>query len=202
MSKYWARFVRRSDHTFRLDTRIYLQDVDRCRTDDPVVGAVVAKNPGSAKPSNTTTRRLQPLNLANDRLIPTVRSMVNRAYAAADSSPPPAGFIQVLNLFYLCDKDFRQATRTITQIARPPRDKAEARTFPWIMYLWGKHEPATAGFMRRFRHLDSTQHFYFDNNRNTLICDVPAEGSFARHTQGLKLQPVINHLASLLACDS
>jgi hypothetical protein len=198
MSLYWARFVNYGSNIFRIDTRVYLQDVEKCRKSDAVIGAVVAKNPGSAQPSDTTSRSLQPITLANDRLIPTVRSFTAKAYRKANIAPPANAYIQVLNLFYLCNKDFNQALRSVSLMAELLTDPSESKTFPWIMYLWGAFEGRKAQYIRRFEDLNSRNHFYFDKNINELVSDVPGEGSFAKHTQGLELKPIIKYLATLI----
>jgi len=64
MPLYWARFVNGdSNSILRLDTRVYVRDVNSCRTTDIAIGAVVAKNPGSARPSDVGLRTLQPITL-------------------------------------------------------------------------------------------------------------------------------------------
>lgn len=198
MTSYWAKFVKHGLHLFRLDTRIYLQPVAKCGPGDQPIGAVVAKNPGSARPSDAKTTALHELALANDKLLPTVRSFVAKAYLNAGVEPPAGGYVQVLNLFYLCDKGFSRAMRTIGGIPKPPSDKSETKRFPWIMYLWGEYDEAKAPYMARFGRLESGCHFYFDKNRDRIIPSVPRRGSFAKHTQGMVLEPVIKHLASLL----
>jgi hypothetical protein len=195
---YWARFVPCQSRLFRFDTRVYLRGVPKCRSTDTVIGAVVAKNPGSARPSDSQSRALQPIELANDRLIPTVRSFVLKAYRMAGVAASRNAYIQVLNLFYLCEKDFGCAIRGIGSMVNPPADPAESNVFPWIMYLWGKYECRKAHFIRRFSRLDSENHFYVDKNLNQIVRGIPGRDSFARHTQGLKLEPVVAHLASLL----
>jgi len=198
MSLYWAKFVSHGSNLFRLDTRIYLQPVAKCGPGDQPIGAVVGKNPGSARPSDVTTRTLHKLTLANDKLLPTVRSIVVKAYSKAGIEPPDGGYVQVLNLFYLCDKGFDRAMRAIGRIDKPPSDESESKHFPWIMYLWGEYHDAKASYIDRFEKLDSDRHFYFDKNRDRIVPSVPNRGSFAKHTQGLVLEPVIKHLASLI----
>lgn len=198
MSLYWAKFERDdSGRTFRLDTRVYLTDVAKCSTKDPLIGAVVAKNPGSAQPSGSA-RLLQPIQLANDKLIPTVRSIVMKAYEEADCKSARRGYIQVLNLFYLCDNKYTQALREMSHISKPPTDPAEDRCFPWVFYLWGEYDQHKAPYIDRFTDLNADAHFYFDKLRDVVVSGVPGKTSFAKHTQGLVQEPVIDHLAQLL----
>jgi hypothetical protein len=198
MPLYWARFERRGTNLFRFDTRIYLEDLEECGPDDTVVGAVVAKNPGSARPSDDDSTVLHPITLTNDKLLPTVRSLVRQAYDQAGIEPPPGAYVQVLNLFYLCEKDYGRAIQAIRGMTNRPLDATEENEFPWIMYLWGEYHGDKAPYIRRFRTLNSCHHFYFDKNRDELVVGVPGAGSFAKHTQGLKLGPVIEHVAALI----
>jgi hypothetical protein len=202
MPLYWARFQNHGGHLFRIDTRVYLTDVAECREDDCPVGAVVAKNPGSARPSDATSIALHPISLKNDRLIPTVRSFVRRAYEEAEIEIPSRGYIQVLNLFYLCEKEYSEAIRKLRSIASPPLDPAEEGRFPWIMYLWGKYDRSKASHMTRFSRIESDHHFYFDQNLERIVQGVPGPTAFARHTQGMELEPVITYLAALIGSGS
>ena len=196
--KYWAQFVKHGRSTFRLDTRAYLQAVRQVRPEDVVLGAVVAKNPGSAKASDDESTEIQPIDLANDRLIPNVRSFVQKAYDKAGLPAPRRGYIQVLNLFYLCDKEFTRAIRALANVSAPLFDPAEFRAFPWVWYAWGEFEERKARFIERFSGLESASHSYFDQHQQKVVRGVPGRGSFARHPQGLKSAPIIEHLASLI----
>ena len=49
-NRYRAIFRSEGDETFRLDTRVYLKEINEPQDSDICVGAVVGKNPGSAKP--------------------------------------------------------------------------------------------------------------------------------------------------------
>lgn len=200
MSLYWAKFKRHeSGRIFRFETRVYLSDIPKCTSTDPVIGAVIAKNPGSAQPSAGAPRTIQPIQLANDRLLPTVRSIVRKAYRGAKTDAPQRGYIQVLNLFYLCDNDFKHAIREISRIDNPPIDPAESKRFPWVFYLWGDYTHNKAQFIQRFTDLDARHHFYFDKNDTIVVPGVPVEKSFAKHTQGLNQKPIIEHMADFLS---
>jgi hypothetical protein len=198
MPLYWAQFVKHGEDLFRLDTRIYLAEVAECRPGDQLVGAVVAKNPGSARPRDVNSTGLHPITLKNDKLIPTVRSFVRKAYQAAGVEFPVRGYVQVLNLFYLCDKDYKAAIRKIARIADAPIDPSEQEEFPWIMYLWGDSHRSKAPHIIRFRDIASDHHFYLDQNLQMIVEGVPGNDSFARHTQGMDLDLVIAHLATLI----
>src|SRR5690606_12300919 len=104
MNPYWAEFKQVGEHLFRYDTRVYLAGVDHCKPSDPRIGAIVAKNPGSANPSDITASGIQPINIGKDKLIPVVSSFLRQAYATANKQPPARGYVQVFNLFHLCNK--------------------------------------------------------------------------------------------------
>ena len=83
---YFAEFRNHAGAVFRLDTRIYLRDGDGPRIGDVCVGAIVAKNPGSA--GSTTFGTLQPLELRNDKLLPFVRNRFIADYRHAGKAVP------------------------------------------------------------------------------------------------------------------
>src|SRR5687768_2305947 len=97
---YFANFQRCGGALFRLDTRIYLNDHDAPSKHDVRIAAVVAKNPGSAKPR--ALGRLAPLTLAGDKMLPSVRNRFRAAYSTAKKVSPQGAYVQVWNLFYLC----------------------------------------------------------------------------------------------------
>ena len=199
---YFARFERHGSDLFRLDTRIYLDDVSECTPQDCVIGAVVAKNPGSALPTNEAALGMQPIDLNRGMLLRTVRSIVIKAYTQSKQSWPTGAYVQVLNLFYLRDARFRSALKRISQVPEPPVDRAEQKVFPWTMYLWGRTDERIKRFTARFSTLIAPHHFYFDKNLNRLVFDRPDENSFAKHTQGLSQKPIVEYLATLVASET
>jgi hypothetical protein len=116
MATFWAQFERLGDFVFRFDTRVYLNDVVTCGECDPVIGAVVAKNPGSSQPSDLSSRSIQAVSLNGGRLLPTVHSVVKEAFRRAGQHWPESGYVQVFNLFYLCDKNAKRALRLASRL--------------------------------------------------------------------------------------
>ena len=89
---YFARFESVADHIFRFDTRIYLGK-HNADEDGECVGAIVGKNPGSAKPTQLGV--LAPLKLDGDKMLPSVRNRFIAAYQNAGKPIPNNVFIQV-----------------------------------------------------------------------------------------------------------
>lgn len=198
MSQFWAKFLSIDGETFRLDTRIYLKDIDAPRKGDLCVGAIVGKNPGSAKES-TSSGELQPIELDGDKLLPTVRNIITKAYVEANMPLPERGYVQVLNLFYLCNKNLAQALASIEKFSEPQLCKSEAGAFPWVWYVWGDESADLNPYKKRFSQVNSNYHFFFDNRAKEVKSQSPKHHEFAKHTQGLKHEYVVPHIAKIIA---
>lgn len=109
MTYFWAKFKMSGSNTFRFDTRIYLNEIEEPLKTDICIGAIVGKNPGSANPCDKTKSSLQEINLDGDKLLSSVRNIIRKSYQEAKSKLPNQGYIQVLNLFYLCNPDLEKA---------------------------------------------------------------------------------------------
>ncbi|MDH0202777.1 hypothetical protein [Comamonas aquatica] len=197
MSHFWAKFQSSGGELFRLDTRIYLNNIDAPKQSDSCIGAIVGKNPGSAKPSSSTGE-IQPIQLDGDKLLPTVRNIVTKAYVTAKIAIPERGYVQVLNLFYLCNPILSQAVETISQITTPPICKSESGHFPWVWYVWGDDHVGFRPHKERFSKIDADHRFFFDNSVKEVKGSSPQNNEFARHTQGLKHIYVVPYIAQLI----
>lgn len=197
MHTYWAKFEFINQDLFRLDTRVYLSPVDSIQAEDTCVGAIVGKNPGSAQP-HITTSCIQPIKLSGDRCLPTVRHIVLKAYTLAGLPLPRRGFIQVLNLFYLCNPNLRRALSAIKAHGDVKCCPAESRTFPWVWYIWGGSSKALNTYKLRFAHIDTSHHFYYDKLNECIVDKAALPNDFAKHTQGLKHKFVVPYIAGLL----
>lgn len=202
MPHYFAKFVRHGADLFRLDTRVYLDDVFECTSQDFAIGAVIAKNPGSALPTDPKSDSVQQIDLNRGMLLRTLRSVVTKAYLQSNRRWSPGAYIQVLNLFYLCDPIYRSAIRRIGKISAPPIDSAEEKAFPWVLYLWGKSDERVGQFKSRFTALRAKQHFFYDKNLSRLVRNSPTEQSFAKHMQGLPHKSVVDFLAAVIASEA
>ena len=200
-SRYWAAFERRGDDLFRFDTRIYGDAVDRPRRGDRPLGCVIGKNPGSALPLCWQENALLPIALGNDRFLPTVRSVVHKAYAANGLLWPHDGYVQVFNLFYLCNRDLRQARNRLAQLRESPRCPAERRRQPWAWFVWGGADPLLDPLKARFRRRAWRAAFFVSSDSASVTCRAPRTLEHARHTQGMQLAAPVAQLATLVTAQ-
>ena len=194
MSNFWARFEKINGRLFRYDTRIYLQPVNNIETSDICLCAVVGKNPGSAKGEPSAT--LKEINLDGDKLLPTVRNIFLKAYQDADKELPERSYIQVLNLFYLCEADLNLAISQAENETTQETCQTENKLFPFVWFVWGGDDDRLNHFKMRFEFLKVIQPFYYDNG--TIVEKIPEETSSARHTQGLKHDYVLSYISNML----
>ena len=165
---------------------------------DVCIGAVVGKNPGSAKPSARGITTLQPILLDGDKMLPTVAGVVAKAFAAAGKRPRPGEYIQVLNLFYLCDSNLAAALRRISQCPSAINCETEVNQHSWLWYVWGGPDPKLASYKERFANANTQHHFYLDKLSGRVVATPPGSKGFAKHTQGMVQEHVIRHVAGLL----
>ena len=197
MSHYWAEFTQLGKDTFRFDTRIYIRSINSTEKSDRCVGAVVGKNPGSAK-AGIIGKGIQPIELEGDKLLPTVHNIVKKAYMAAGIQTPERGYIQVLNLFYLCNPDLGKAIIALKENKCARNCSTENRSCPWIWYVWGGASEALTPYQNRLSNLIGNDHFYYDKEKSKVIAESPFATAFAKHTQGLKHDYVVPYIAGLL----
>jgi hypothetical protein len=197
MGNYWAIFEEIEGDVFRFDTRIYLKPIESPETNDECIGAIIGKNPGSAKASRISSE-LQPINLERDQFLKAVRSIVTKAYCLASITPPERGYIQILNLFYLCNASLPSAIVSINKNPYVRACKAESIEFPWGWYAWGPDSKKLNEFKQRYSGLNATHHFFYDYE-SKIVRDTPASVTDkAKHTQGMPQIPVVEHLVKLL----
>lgn len=197
MPNYWAKFENINKDIFRFDTRIYLNSIDKPTDDDICIGAIVGKNPGSAKPRDVG-KGILPINLDNDKLLPTVRSIVCKSYKSAGVQLPKRGYIQVLNLFYLCNPDLRQAISSISKNTNAKYCLSEKRAFPWVWYVWGGESESLNAFKLRFAAINTNNHLYYDKSIRRVVNKPASTSAFAKHTQGLKHDLIVPYISKLI----
>lgn len=196
--KDWASFEQVGSDTFRYDTRVYLDPIGAPSQQDVCIGAVVGKNPGSARPLYASKSGLQPIDLGGDKLIPNVRSIVRKAYVLAAKTPPANAYIQILNLFYLCNPDLEMAIKRIKIHSTAKVCPSETNIFPWIWYVWGSHSDDLSLFKGRFATLMSNTHFFVNTASGLVVHSRATEDSSARHTQGLSHDLIVPALRRIV----
>jgi hypothetical protein len=191
---YYARFETVADHVFRFDTRIYLSKHDPQKS-GKCVGAIIGKNPGSAKPTQLGV--WAPLNLDGDKMLPSVRNRFVDAYKQAGKEIPVNAFVQVWNLFYLCNPNLEEACSIISSFVNLPRCPSENRKPRVVWFAWGGNDSRLNPFKQRFI---SSHHpsFYYNHQSSEVIGHIPSADDFAKHPQGMPAIPVINYLAGVL----
>lgn len=191
---YYARFETIENHLFRFDTRIYLGEHDT-NQDGECVGAIVGKNPGSAQPTQLGV--FAHLNLDGDKMLPSVRNRFIAAYEQAVKPIPANAYVQVWNLFYLCNPNLDEACSIIKNFAIQPQCPSEKNQPKVVWFAWGGNDGHLNPFKPRFikRNIPS---FYYNHQSRAVVSHAPSEHDFAKHPQGMPATPVINHLASVL----
>lgn len=197
---FWAEFKQIENDVFRFNTRIYLNYINEIECSDLCIGAVVGKNPGSAK-SSDINNGIQPIILDGDKLLPTVRNIVIKSYDMSGVSIPQRGYIQVLNIFYICERNIGCATTKLVNNKICPNDMAENISFPWVWYVWGGKSKYLNPYKYRFSKLKARNHFYYDKDMSTVITQPATESSFAKHTQGLRHDDIVPHITHLIKSE-
>ncbi|SFK54556.1 hypothetical protein [Methylophaga sulfidovorans] len=197
---YWANFKNIDGYLFRFDTRIYLKPISDVLPNDECIGAVVGKNPGSASPLYHSDGII-PIDIGNDKLLPTLKSLIEKSYNNSNLSLPDRKYIQVMNLFYLCEHNLPLAIHKNMRSQKAITCKSECNNYPWIWYLWGNGRDNNAkllnAFKQRFRTIKSEHHFYLDKNSSQIVWSMPDATDFAKHLQGIphrKVLPTISYL--------
>ncbi len=191
---YYARFEEVDGQLFRFDTRIYLGAHDLA-AESICVGAIVGKNPGSAKPTELSV--LAPLALDGDKMLPSVRNRFRAAYQVAGKSIPNNAYVSVWNLFYLCNPVLDQACAVVNAMGNSPSCESEEGVPPVIWFAWGGNDARLNAFKQRYLTCQRNS-FYYDHRAAKVIAQAPSAEDFAKHPQGMLARPVVEHLAGFL----
>ncbi|MEM9759670.1 MAG: hypothetical protein AAF933_10580 [Pseudomonadota bacterium] len=190
---------------WRLDTRIYVHGVDRPRRGDRPLGCIIGKNPGSALPASASVDTairppavLQSIELGRDRFLPTVRAIVRKSYHRAGLEWPERQFVQVLNLFYLCNRNLREAKVQVAGIDDPVACPGERRRMPWTWFAWGGPDRQLDPLKQRFSRRRWQSPFFYDTASGIARQRLPGKNDHARHTQGMAHGEIVDLLAGLL----
>lgn len=198
MTHFWAKFKKRDLNNFRYDTRIYLNKISHPESTDNCIGAIVGKNPGSANPIDKNNSSIQEIRLDGDKLLPTVKNIIRKSYIRAGVEIPNRGYIQVLNLFYLCNPILKEAIFEREELSDLNFCLSENKNFPWVWYLWGGDNYSLNNFKKRFKIIKADTHFFFNQKTKEIKKGVPSTKDFARHTQGLKHSLIVPFISELI----
>jgi len=197
---YWAKFEEKEGEIFRFNTRIYLQPIEKPLSTDVCIGAFIGKNPGSAQATNSKVSTLQRIQLGNDKLLPTIKSIMTKAYKVAGKESIPHSYIQILNLFYLRDQSLHQARRRIQGfLPDHPIDCSENNKFPFVFYSWGGPNDRINEYKNRFiKNIRTNNHIWFDYNANRTNLTKPSETDFVKHILGLRHDNILSQIADVI----
>jgi len=197
---YWAQFENINGAMFRFNTRVYLQPIAKPSPTDVCIGAFIGKNPGSAQPTNPKVSTLQRIQLGNDKMLATIRNIMIKAYKAAGIEILPNSYIQVLNLFYLCDPLLNQARRRMQEfLPNHPIDCSENNDFLFVFYSWGGPNDGINCYKNRFiKNIHTNNHIWFDYNANKTKITKPSETDFVKHIQGLPHCKILPQIAAII----
>ena len=192
---YWAKFENIGNNIHRFDTRVYLIEINKPSDNDKCLGAIVGKNPGSAR--GAISNELIQIDLQGDKLLPTVRNIFENAYKKCAKEIPENSYIQVLNLFYLCDADLNNAIKKYEN-STSKIDECENKNFPFICYVWGGENKKLSNMKDRFNKINSKKHFYLDPRNDCIKENIPSNIDLAKHTQFMKQEKVIDYISKIL----
>ena len=193
--EYWAKFENIENNIHRFDTRVYLKQIQKPSNNDIFLGAIVGKNPGSAR--GAISNELVQIDLQGDKLLPTVRNIFENAYKKCGKEIPENSYIQVLNLFYLCDADLNNAIKKYEN-STSKIDECENKNFPFIWYVWGGENKKLSNMKDRFNKINSKKHFYLDPRNDCIKENIPSNIDLAKHTQFMKQEKVIDYISKIL----
>jgi hypothetical protein len=196
---YYARFIKVHNELFRLETQIYLEEMQKIpnKKEGVCVAAIVGKNPGSARPIQHD--KWTTLDLEKDKMLPYVRNRFLEGYQLAGKEIPHGAFVRVWNLFYLCNKELDVAIASHNKIAsKIPICFTEKKVPKIVWFAWGGSDARLHDFKARFQNLNTANAFFFEKDSRRIVTRIPSQVDFAKHTQGLSKKPIVEHLASVL----
>lgn len=192
---FYARFEIIENNLYRFDTRIYFNN-NSPGNNDECIGVIIGKNPGSAEPIELG--RLAKLDKGNDKMLPYVKNRFEEGYKLAGKEIPGNGYVQVWNLFYLCDPDLKNAIKSIGKTASQPLCETENNIPSITWFAWGGDNRDLNDFKKRFMRSSSSKCFFYDYNAEKVVEDVPTIRDSVKHPQGLTAAYVNNYLAKIV----
>jgi len=138
---YYAEFKTHSlsgcSYQYRHDTRIYLSGFSGNRLGGRCLGAFIGKNPGSASGLSLGWGRIE-----EDTTLRLIRSVWLKSMVYNKVQAKAGDYIQILNLFYLCNPAYGQAVRLANKHALYFPDTAEGQNFEKIWWGIGDYDDA------------------------------------------------------------
>ena len=204
MNCYWAYFKEENGEIFRFDTRIYFQPIDKPSDNDECICAVIGMNPGSAKPQKINNNEIQEIILDKDKTLPNIKSIFLEANNEKRLNTKNK-YIQVLNLFYLCNENANVAKeKAKTELSKYLSEQyicpSEKNKFNFIFYAWGLAKGIN-NYKTRF--IDKNDHFsknhlWFDKETEKVMTILPNKNDKVKHPIGLTHENLILPIRSLL----
>lgn len=130
--------------------------------------------------------------------MPNIKSILDKGYQRAKKPNPKNSYVQMLNLFYICDRNLNQAIKKIGVHPNPIICGTEAKNFPFLWYVWGGDNKKLNFYKSRILNIKSDKHFYLDTNTNKVISVAPRLSDSARHTQGMKHNLIVPFISTIL----
>ena len=74
----------------------------------------------------------------------------------------------------------------------------EKNQFPWVWFVWGSENISLTPFKKRFNEINARVKFFFDKNAKKVVERTPGISDFAKHTQGLPHECIVQYISMLL----
>jgi hypothetical protein len=201
---YWACFKNENGNIFRFDTRIYFQPIDKPSDKDKCICAVIGMNPGSAKPKNMKSNEIQEIVIGKDKTLPNIKSIFFKAYGKTNFDGAHK-YIQVLNLFYLCNEKASVAkSQAINNISKYLSESyicpSEKNKFNFIFYAWGLTKGIDEYKTRFIDKNNSLSDYYiwFDKEKGEIKTTLPNKNDNVKHPIGLPHGKIIFPIKNLI----
>jgi hypothetical protein len=196
---YYAEFkthsVAGASYRYRHDARIYLNQFTGSRSDGRCLGAFIGKNPGSASGLSSAWGRIK-----EDTTLRLIRSVWLKRMAYRKVQAKPGDYVQILNLFYLCNPACCQAVRLANKHALYFPDPAEGQRFERIWWGIGDYDDAAHRLHSCVNRLltssikNCQKHVFYDPRKNggsgLAVVRQPSSGDFCKHPIGMPHDPL------------
>ena len=109
-------------------------------------------------------------------------------------------YIQILNLFYLCEENLTKARRKIKELKSTiPICLTEKNNFHFILYSWGGPNDGINEYKERFiGNMYSENHIWYDYKKKETKDCIPNITDSVKHIQGLTHENVIPNITKLI----